>query len=253
MLSRRLVVCLDVANGRVVKGVNFVALREVGDPAELAGRYETEGADEIVFLNIAASTDDASQLIATVTRTAENLFIPLTVGGGVNSVEQAGQLLRSGADKVSINTAAVFRPELLTEAADRFGSQCVVASIDARRDGPSWRVFTAGGRNPTNLQAVAWAKECAERGAGEILLTSIDADGTRNGFDVELTRLVANAVTIPVVASGGGGNGAHVVDVLIAGRADAALMAGALHDGTCTVGELKSAMSAAGLIVRAAA
>ena len=253
MLSRRLVVCLDVANGRVVKGVNFVDLREVGDPAELAARYEAEGADEIVFLNIAASTDDASQLIATVTRTAENLFIPLTVGGGVNTVDQAGQLLRSGADKVSINTAAVYRPELLTEAADRFGSQCVVASIDARREGTGWRVFTSGGRKATNLDAIAWATECAERGAGEILLTSIDADGTRNGFDVELTRAVVNSVTVPVVASGGGGNGAHVVEVLTVGGADAALMAGALHDGACTVGELKSAMNGAGLNVRTAA
>ncbi len=253
MLSRRLVVCLDVASGRVVKGVNFVNLREIGDPAELAARYEAAGADEIVFLNIVASADGSAKLMESVTRTAENLFIPLTVGGGVSSVDQASRLLRSGADKVSINTAAVYRPQLLSEAADRFGSQCVVASIDARKDGSGWRVFTNGGRTATDIDAVAWAQQCADLGAGEILLTSIDADGTRSGFDVGLTRAVADSVHIPVVASGGGGNGTHVVDVLVEGRADAALMAGALHDGECTVDEIKTAMGDAGLIVRIAA
>lgn len=253
MLSRRLVVCLDVAAGQVVKGVQFVSLKEMGDPAELASRYESDGADEIVFLNIAAAVDGAKQLSETVRRTADRLFIPLTVGGGISTLEDIGSMLRAGADKVSINSAAVARPMLLTEAADRFGSQCVVASIDARREASGWRVYTQGGRTRTALDAVSWAAQCAELGAGEILLTSIDCDGTRNGYDVELTRAVAEAVSVPVIASGGGGESAHVIEVLLSGGADAALMAGAFHDGTRSVSEFKRAMRAAGIPVRMAA
>jgi cyclase len=253
MLSRRLVVCLDVAGGKVVKGVQFESLRTMGDPAELASRYEVEGADEIVFLNISASSEDAAKLTETVSRAADTLFIPLTVGGGINSVEDAGRMLRAGADKVSINSASVLRPSLLTEAAERYGSQCIVASIDARKEGDAWRVFTSGGRKRTELDAVEWAQKCAELGAGEILLTSIDRDGTRSGFDIELTRAVAQSVHVPVIASGGGGGSADVIEVLTDGYADAALMAGALHDGTCTVNELKTAMQQNGIRVREAA
>lgn len=253
MLSRRLVVCLDVAGGKVVKGVQFESLKTMGDPAELASRYEVEGADEIVFLNISASSEDAAKLAETVSRTADTLFIPLTVGGGINSVADAGRMLRAGADKVSINSASVIRPALLTEAAERYGAQCIVASIDARKEGDGWRVYTSGGRKRTELDAVEWAQTCAELGAGEILLTSIDRDGTRSGFDIELTRAVAQSVHVPVIASGGGGGSADVVEVLTDGRADAALMAGALHDGSCTVNELKTAMQRNGIRVREAA
>jgi cyclase len=253
MLSRRLIVCLDVAAGQVVKGVQFVSLKEMGDPAELASRYESDGADEIVFLNIAAAVDGAEQLSETVRRTADRLFIPLTVGGGIGSLDDIGKILRAGADKVSINSAAVARATLLTEAADRFGSQCVVASIDARREESGWRVYTQGGRARTALDAVSWAVQCAELGAGEILLTSIDRDGTRNGYDIELTRAVADAVSVPVIASGGGGESAHVIEVLSCGGADAALMAGAFHDGSRSVSEIKRAMQVAGIPVRMAA
>ena len=253
MLSRRLVVCLDVADGKVVKGVQFESLKTLGDPAELASRYEVDGADEIVFLNISASDEDVAKLTKTVSRAADTLFIPLTVGGGINSVEDAGRMLRAGADKVSINSASVVRPALLTEAAERYGSQCIVASIDARKEGDAWRVFTSGGRKRTELDAVEWAQKCAELGAGEILLTSIDRDGTRSGFDIELTRAVAQSVHVPVIASGGGGGSADVVEVLTEGFADAALMAGALHDGSCTVRELKTAMQRNGIRVREAA
>jgi cyclase len=246
-------VCLDVAGGKVVKGVQFESLRTMGDPAELASRYEVEGADEIVFLNISASSEDAAKLTETVSRAADTLFIPLTVGGGINSVEDAGRMLRAGADKVSINSASVLRPSLLTEAAERYGSQCIVASIDARKEGDAWRVFTSGGRKRTELDAVEWAQKCAELGAGEILLTSIDRDGTRSGFDIELTRAVAQSVHVPVIASGGGGGSADVIEVLTDGYADAALMAGALHDGTCTVNELKTALQQNGIRVREAA
>jgi len=253
MLSRRLIVCLDVAEGQVVKGVNFEALREMGDPTRMASRYETDGADEIVILNIAAASDGEDVLRQTVQSVAQELFIPLTVGGGIGSVETAGLMLRSGADKVSINSAAVDRPSLITEAAERFGSQCVVASIDARRRNDSWTVYKRGGTMSTSLDAVGWAVMCAELGAGEILLTSIDRDGTRSGYDIELTQAVAKAVGIPVIASGGGGSGENVVEVLSRGRADAALMAGALHDGSQTVSQIKSAMRDAGIAVRHAA
>lgn len=253
MLSRRLVVCLDVAGGKVVKGVQFESLKYMGDPAELAARYELQGADEVVFLNIAADTDERAMMIAAVRRAADRLFIPLTVGGGIGSANDVGAMLRAGADKVSINSAAVRRPEVLTQSAEIFGAQCVVASIDARREESGWRVYTNGGRVATDRDAVEWAVECAEKGAGEILLTSIDRDGTRSGYDIELTRAVSDAVSVPVVASGGGGESSHVVEVLSEGRADAALMAGALHDGTTTVSEIKRAMNSADIPVRNAA
>ncbi len=222
MLSRRLIVCLDVAGGRVVKGVQFVSLRDVGDPVELAERYESEGADEVVFLDIAASAESRGTLLDVARRTAERLFIPLTIGGGVRSVEDMAQALRAGADKVSVNSAAVARPALLTEAADRFGAQCVVASIDAARDPgggvtSGWRVVVRGGRTPTERDAVDWAAECVERGAGEILLTSIDRDGGRAGYDLPLTRAVVERVSVPVIASGGAGGAADVCAVLADG------------------------------------
>jgi len=251
MLSRRIVVCLDVQGGRVVKGTQFVNLRDVGDPVILATRYEAEGADEVVFLDIAASAEDRATLLDVARRTAEQLFVPLTLGGGIRSADDVGRALRAGADKVSINSAAVQRPEVLTEAAARFGAQCVVASIDAKRDGNAWRVYVKGGRERTELDAVAWAQECVARGAGEILLTSIDRDGARTGYDVELTRAVSRAVAVPVVASGGAGSATDVCDALRAG-AEAALVAGILHDGVTTVHAIKDAVAAAGLPVRAA-
>ena len=250
MLARRVIVCLDVQGARVVKGTRFESLRDVGDPVELAERYEAAGADEIVFLDISASPDDRATLLETVNRTAERLFIPLTVGGGIRSVEDVSRALQAGADKVSINSAAVVRPELLGECAARYGAQCVVASIDARREGGSWLVRTRGGRSGTALDAVEWACRCAELGAGEILLTSIDRDGVRGGYDLELTRAVARAVNVPVVASGGAGSAEHVVDALRDGGADAALVAGILHDGVTTVAALKRALTDAGIPVR---
>jgi cyclase len=250
MLTRRIIVCLDVKGGRVVKGVRFESLRDIGDPVELARRYESEGADEITFLDIAASAEERQTLLELVRRTAERLFIPLTVGGGVRSAQDVDRALRSGADKVSINTAAVARPEVITECAARFGSQCVVASIDARRDGSGWRVYTHGGRTPTDLEAVRWAKECVRRGAGEILLTSIDRDGVRSGYDLEMTRAVVEAVTVPVIASGGAGSSDHVADALDRGGAEAALVAGIVHDGTTTVGQIKLSLSKRGIPVR---
>lgn len=253
VLSRRVIVCLDVKGGRVVKGVQFVDLRDIGDPVELAQRYEAAGADEIVFLDISASREDRSTLLEAVRRTAERLFIPLTVGGGIRTVDDIGAALRAGADKVSINSAAVATPALLTEAAARFGAQCVVASIDAKRQAESWRVHTHGGSRPTELDALEWAQRCTALGAGEVLLTSIDRDGSRAGYDLALTRAVADRVTVPVVASGGAGSVKDVVDVLRDGRADAALVAGIVHDGTCTVADLKAGMIASGLPVRTAA
>jgi cyclase len=253
MLARRVIVCLDVRGGRVVKGVRFEGLRDVGDPVALAERYESEGADEVVFLDISASAEERATLLDVARRTAERLFVPLTIGGGIRTAHDVARALRSGADKVSINTSAVERPALLSEAAERFGAQCVVASIDARRIGDAWRVYTHGGRTPTTLDAVAWARECVARGAGEILLTSIDRDGARAGYDVELTRAVAEAVDVPVVASGGAGAAGHVRDVLLDGGADAALVAGILHDGLTTVGDIKSLLAANGIAIRSAA
>ena len=253
MLTRRIIVCLDVKGGRVVKGVQFVELRDVGDPVALATRYEAEGADEIVFLDISASAEERGTLLDVARRTAERLFIPLTIGGGVRTADDVARVLRAGADKVSINTAAVQRPDVIAEAAARFGSQCVVASIDAkaRADGAGFQVYTHGGRTPTDLDAVEWARECVRRGAGEILLTSIDRDGARTGYDLELTRAVADAVDVPVIASGGAGSAAHVRDAIVEARADAALVAGILHDGVTTVGAIKRVMREAGLPVRA--
>lgn len=252
MLARRVVVCLDVKDGRVVKGTRFVDLRDVGDPVALASRYELEGADEIVFLDISASSEARATLLDVARRTAERLFIPLTIGGGVRSADDVGLALRAGADKVSINSAAVARPALLTEGAQRFGAQCIVASIDAKREGDVYRVYVKGGRERTDLDAVAWARECVRRGAGEILLTSIDRDGMRTGYDIAMTRAIADAVAVPVVASGGAGTAADVCDVLVQAGADAALVAGILHDGITTVQEIKQRMRDANILVRAA-
>jgi len=250
MLRPRVIVCLDVQDGRVVKGTRFKGLRDVGDPVELARRYEEEGADEIVFLDISASHEGRGTLLETVRRTAEVLFIPLTVGGGVGTVEDMDALLRAGADKVSVNSGAVRDPGVLTRGAERFGSQCVVISIDAARDGETWYHYTHGGRRRTDLEAVAWARECVERGAGEVLLTSIDRDGVRGGYDLELTRAVADAVTVPVIASGGAGSPEHLRDGFTRGGAAAVLLAGILHDGLTTVGALKEALAGWDIPVR---
>ena len=252
-LTRRLIVCLDVQDGRVVKGVNFTGLRDVGDPVALAERYEAEGADEITFLDITATHEARATLFDLARRTAERLFIPLTIGGGIRSAGDIAAGLRAGADKVSVNSAAVRTPEILTRGAERFGAQCVVASIDAKWDGQRYRVYTAGGRVPTPLDAIEWAQECVSRGAGEILLTSIDRDGRRDGYDLALTRAVASAVDVPVIASGGAGNASHVCEVITNGLADAALVAGIVHDGVTTVGALKAEMQRAALAVRAVA
>ena len=243
--------CLDVKDGRVVKGTNFVGLRDMGDPVELAARYEAEGADEICFLDISASREDRGTLLDMVRRTAEVLFIPLTVGGGVRTADDIGPLLRAGADKISVNSAAVRDPSVLTEGARRYGSQCVVASIDAaREEDGTWRHWTHGGKTRTALDAVEWASRCADLGAGEILLTSIDRDGVRGGYDLELTRAVSDQVHVPVVASGGAGEASHLRDAFREGGASAALLAGILHDGLTTVGELKSSLRTWGLDVR---
>ncbi len=248
-LAKRVVVCLDVDGGRVVKGVKFQGLRDVGDPAELAARYEAEGADEVVFLDISASVDGRATTLDAVRRTAERLFIPLTVGGGVRSPDDMRAALNAGADKVAVNTAALERPALITECSRRFGAQCVVVAIDARRAGPKWTVWSHGGRRDTGRDALDWAREAARLGAGELLLTSIDADGTQEGFDLELTRAVAAAVPVPVVASGGCGRAEHLADALKAG-ADAALAASIFHDRRTTVHDAKLVLQAQGVAVR---
>ncbi len=250
MLRPRVIVCLDVKDGRVVKGTQFQNLRDVGDPVELAARYENEGADEIVFLDVSASREGRSTLLDTVRHTAETLFIPLTVGGGVRSADDIGPLLRAGADKISVNTAAVRDPSILSTGAERFGSQCIVASIDAAREGDDWLCYTHGGSEPTGLGAIEWAATCRERGAGEILLTSIDQDGARSGYSLELTRAVADAVPIPVIASGGAGRAEHLRDAFVEGGASAALVAGILHDGVTTVNALKSSLAGWNVNVR---
>lgn len=252
-LTRRLIVCLDVRDGRVVKGTRFVNLRDVGDPVELAARYEAEGADEIVFLDISATAEERGTLLDVARRTAERLFIPLTIGGGVRKAADVAQVLRAGADKVAINSAAVAHPEVLNEASAMFGAQCVVSSIDAKLIDGSWRVFTHGGRTATDLDAVEWARECERRGAGEILLTSVDRDGSRDGYDIELTRAVADSVNVPVIASGGAGSARDVAAAIQCGHADAALVAGILHDTTTTISELKAYMTASLIPVRNAA
>ncbi len=252
MRTARVIPCLDVDNGRVVKGVNFVGLRDAGDPVELAARYDEQGADEVVFLDITASSGNRETMVDVVSRAAEEVFIPLTVGGGVRSVDDARRLLRAGADKVGVNTAAVDRPELIRELAQEFGSQCVVVAIDAKRVGVDDRfeVFVHGGRTPTGVDVLAWASEVERLGAGEILLTSMDRDGTRDGFDLELTRAVTQACGIPVIASGGVGTLEHLVDGVLKGEADAVLAASIFHFGEFTVGQAKKVMADAGVAVR---
>ena len=253
MKVARVIPCLDVDNGRVVKGINFVGLRDAGDPVELAARYDAEGADELVFLDITASSDNRETMVDVVRRTADQVFIPFTVGGGIRSVEDARRMLRAGADKVSVNTSAVQRPELITEIATEFGSQCVVCAIDARSRGDgTWEVFLHGGRTPTGIDAVEWARRAVAHGAGEILLTSMDRDGTKDGFDVALTRAVCDAVDVPVIASGGVGTLDHLVQGVKEAGADAVLAASNFHFGQHTVAEAKAAMAAAGIIVRPA-
>ena len=250
MLLRRVIPCLDVDKGRVVKGTNFVDIRDAGDPVELAERYEAEGADELVFLDITASHEKRETVVELARRCADNVFIPFTIGGGVRSAEDAQAVLDAGADKVSVNSAAVRRPELLGEMAEVFGAQCVVLAIDAKRVGDGYEVFVDGGRTETGQDAVGWAREGAERGAGEILLTSMDRDGTEDGYELELTRAVADAVDIPVIASGGAGELSHLVDAVERGGADAVLCASIFHYGTYRVAEAKQAMHAAGIPVR---
>jgi cyclase len=252
MRSVRLIPCLDVTAGRVVKGVRFVDLTDEGDPVELAARYDAEGADELTFLDITASSDGRDTMVSVVARTAEQVFIPLTVGGGVREADDARRLLRAGADKVAINTAAVERPELVRDIAETFGGQCAVVAIDARAraDGSGWEVHTHGGRRPTGRDAVAWAVECAGHGAGEILLTSMDRDGTRHGFDLELTRAVVDAVDVPVVASGGVGRLQDLVDGALTGGADAVLAASIFHRREFTLAQAKDYLAAHGVVVR---
>ncbi len=251
MLAKRVIPCLDVTDGRVVKGTKFLNLRDAGDPVECAKMYDRQGADELVFLDITASSDGRATMVSVVERTAEQCFMPLTVGGGIRAVEDFRTMLRAGADKVSVNTSALQRPELISEAAEAFGSQCVVVAVDAKRDGPGkWRVYTHGGRKPTDRDVIEWIVEAAKRGAGEILLTSMDADGTCGGYDLELTRAVSEAVGIPVIASGGAGELQHLADVLRDGRADAVLAASIFHFGKHTVAEAKEYLASQGLPVR---
>jgi imidazole glycerol-phosphate synthase subunit HisF len=254
-LAKRIIPCLDVDNGRVVKGVNFVDIRDAGDPVEIAMRYNEQGADEVCFLDITASSDGRETTVHTVEQIAEHVFIPLTVGGGIRSVDDIRIMLNAGADKVSINTAAIHNPELVRESALRFGSQCIVVAIDAKRvddvDGqPRWEIFTHGGRKPTGIDAVAWAVRMAELGAGEILLTSMDRDGTRNGFELGVTRAITDAVEIPVIASGGVGTLDHLVDGITLGGADAVLAASIFHFGEFTVPQAKAYMAERGIEVR---
>ncbi|MBL8470329.1 MAG: imidazole glycerol phosphate synthase subunit HisF [Rhodocyclaceae bacterium] len=251
MLAKRIIPCLDVNAGRVVKGVNFIELRDAGDPVEIARRYDEQGADELTFLDITASSDARDIILHVVEQVAEQVFIPLTVGGGVRAVEDVRRLLNAGADKVSMNTAAVQNPQLVAQASDKVGAQCIVVAIDAKQAAPGrWEVFTHGGRKPTGLDAVAWAREVERLGAGEILLTSMDRDGTKNGFDLALTRAVADAVSIPVIASGGVGNLEHLAQGVSAGRADAVLAASIFHYGQHTVREAKQYMRERGIEVR---
>jgi len=249
-LAKRIIPCLDVTSGRVVKGVNFVSLRDAGDPVEIARRYDEQGADELTFLDITASSDDRGLLLRVIEEVAAQVFIPLTVGGGVRQVEDVQRLLNSGADKVSINTSAVQSPQLVSDASSHFGSQCIVVAIDAKRQGDRWEVFTHGGRRATGLDAVAWAREMQRRGAGEILLTSMDRDGTREGFDIGLTRAVADAVDIPVIASGGVGTLEHLADGIVRGGADAVLAASIFHFGQFSVGQAKDFLKKKGIEVR---
>jgi cyclase len=252
VLTKRIIPCLDVTAGRVVKGVSFVNLRDAGDPVELAALYNAEGADEVVFLDITASSDERATMVDVVERTADRVFIPLTVGGGIRSVEDMRTMLRAGADKTGINSAAVADPTLVARGAEAFGSQCIVVAIDAKRraDGSGWEVYTHGGRRPTGLDAVEWAARVEQLGAGEILLTSMDADGTQDGYDLALTAAVSRAVSIPVIASGGAGSPAHLYDAVTQGQADAVLAASIFHYGTFRVGDVKQYLADRGVPVR---
>ncbi|MDH5387259.1 MAG: imidazole glycerol phosphate synthase subunit HisF [Gammaproteobacteria bacterium] len=254
-LAKRIIPCLDVRDGRVVKGVKFIDIRDAGDPVEVARRYDQEGADEITFLDITASSDDRETIVHVVERVANEVFIPLTVGGGIRCVEDVQRMLNAGADKVAINTAAVFNPEFVKEASDRVGSQCIVVAIDAKKvsaegEPNRWEIFTHGGRKETGLDAIEWAKKMADFGAGEILLTSMDRDGTKIGFDLELTRAIAEAVPVPVIASGGVGNLDHLAEGILEGKADAVLAASIFHFAEYTVGEAKQKMADRGIEVR---
>jgi len=249
-LAKRVIPCLDVTAGRVVKGVNFVSLRDAGDPVEIAARYDGEGADELAFLDITASSDQRDILLEVIERVAAKVFIPMTVGGGVRKLEDVRRLLNAGADKVSINTAAVQNPLLVSEASDVVGNQCIVVAIDAKKKGDAWEVYTHGGRNATGLDAVAWARRMVEAGAGEILLTSMDRDGTRDGFDLALTRAVSDAVSVPVIASGGVGTREHLAEGILEGHADAVLAASVFHFGDFTVRDSKQFMQSRGIEVR---
>ena len=242
MLAKRIIPCLDVTNGRVVKGVNFVDLIDAGNPVEIAKKYNDQGADELTFLDITASSDNRDLILGIIERVAEQVFIPLTVGGGVRAVNDVRRLLNAGADKVSINTAAINNPSLVSNAADRFGSQCIVVAIDAKKTGNDWEIFTHGGRNPTGLNAISWAKEMVRRGAGELLITSMDKDGTKSGFDNELNAAISSEVDVPIIASGGVGNLDHLVDGIIEGKADAVLAASIFHFGEYTITEAKNHM-----------
>jgi cyclase len=251
MLTKRIIPCLDVTAGRVVKGTQFLNLRDAGDPVELAAFYNREGADELVFLDITASSDHRETMVDVVARTADQVFIPLTVGGGIRSAEDVRRMLQAGADKVSVNTAALARPELISEGAERFGSQCIVVAIDARRIAPGrWEVYSHGGRRPTGRDAAEWAQQACSLGAGEILLTSMDADGTKDGYDLPLTAAVSTAVTVPVIASGGAGALDHLYDALTTGRADAVLVASIFHYGEHTVREAKEHLATRGIPIR---
>jgi cyclase len=250
VLTKRIIPCLDVKDGHVVKGVQFLDLRDAGDPVEAAMAYDAQGADELVFLDITASHEDRSIMLDVVRRTAEVLYIPFTVGGGLRTVDDVRMLLRAGAEKVSFNTAALARPAVLREAAERFGSQCIVVAIDARRQGPGWKVYSHGGRRPTGRDAVAWAQEAVALGAGEILLTSMDRDGTKEGYDLQLTRAVADAVPVPVIASGGAGTLEHFREAFVEADASGALAASLFHFGTYTIGEVKAYLAEHGVEVR---
>ncbi len=260
MLTKRIIPCLDVTDGRVVKGTRFVNLRDAGDPVELAAFYDLEGADELVFLDITASSDHRETMVDVVARTAEQVFIPLTVGGGIRTIEDMRKMLKAGADKVSVNTAAVENPTLIAEGADKFGSQCIVLAVDAKGVGERsadgalhfdrWEVYTHGGRRPTGIDAIEWVRKAVELGAGEVLLTSMDADGTKNGYDLKLNRAVSEAVSVPVIASGGAGNLAHLYEALAIGKADAVLAASIFHYGTYSIREAKQYLAERGVPVR---
>ncbi|HAA7128221.1 TPA_asm: imidazole glycerol phosphate synthase subunit HisF [Listeria monocytogenes] len=250
MLTKRIIPCLDVTAGRVVKGVNFVSLTAVGDPVEIAKAYNEAGADELVFLDITATVELRQTMIDVVERTAEQVFIPLTVGGGISSVSDMKELLQAGADKISLNSAAIKRPDLIQEGADKFGNQCIVVAIDAKWNGTNWSVFTRGGRNDTGLDAITWAKKAVQLGAGEILLTSMDGDGTKNGYDIPLTKAISEAVSVPVIASGGCGNAAHMAEVFEKTNATAALAASIFHYGELSIQNVKTTLLEKGVNIR---